>query len=33
LAEVLAFKQSFWLVAGVFTLTILAAWGVRSTKR
>jgi hypothetical protein len=29
----LAFKQSFWLVAGVFAVTVLAAWGVKSTRR
>lgn len=33
LAEALAFKQSFWLVAGVFLLTVLAARGVVSTKK
>ncbi|MGB4073078.1 hypothetical protein [Pseudomonas sp.] len=33
LAEVLAFEQSFWLVAAVFFVTILAAWGVRPTRR
>jgi EmrB/QacA subfamily drug resistance transporter len=32
-AEMLAFKQSFWLMAGVFLLTVLAAWGVRSPTR
>ncbi|PJE43382.1 MAG: MFS transporter [Pseudomonas sp.] len=32
-AEMLAFKQSFWLVAGVFAITVLAAWGVKSTRR
>jgi EmrB/QacA subfamily drug resistance transporter len=32
LAEVLAFEQSFWLVAAVFFVTILAAWGVRPTR-
>ena len=32
-AEMLAFKQSFWLVAAVFALTVLAAIGVRSSKR
>ncbi|PTS83612.1 MFS transporter [Pseudomonas sp. HMWF032] len=32
-AELLAFKQSFWLVAGVFVLTVFAAWGVRSKQR
>lgn len=31
-AELLAFKQSFWLVAGVFALTVVAAWGVKSTR-
>ncbi|MFP6848786.1 MAG: DHA2 family efflux MFS transporter permease subunit [Pseudomonas sp.] len=31
-AELLAFKQSFWLVAGVFTITVVAAWGVKSTR-
>jgi MFS family permease len=31
-AEMLAFKQSFWLVAGVFAITVLAAWGVKSTR-
>jgi len=33
LAEMLAFKQSFWLVAGVFAVTVLAAWGVKSSRR
>lgn len=32
LAEAQAFQQSFWLMAAVFALTVLAAWGVRSTK-
>lgn len=32
LAEVQAFEQSFWLVAAVFFVTTLAAWGVRSTR-
>ncbi|WP_298188046.1 DHA2 family efflux MFS transporter permease subunit [uncultured Pseudomonas sp.] len=31
-AEMLAFKQSFWLVAAVFVVTVLAAWGVKSSK-
>jgi EmrB/QacA subfamily drug resistance transporter len=31
-AEVLAFKQSFWLVAAVFAVTVLAAWGVKPTR-
>jgi EmrB/QacA subfamily drug resistance transporter len=31
-AEMLAFKQSFWLVAAVFAFTVLAATGVRSSK-
>ncbi|MDH1262537.1 MULTISPECIES: DHA2 family efflux MFS transporter permease subunit [unclassified Pseudomonas] len=30
LAEARAFQQSFWLMAGVFVLTMLAAWHVRS---
>jgi MFS family permease len=30
-AEALAFQQSFWLMAAVFALTVLAARGVRST--
>ncbi|WP_369959556.1 hypothetical protein [Pseudomonas benzenivorans] len=29
MAEALAFQQSFWLVAAVFVLTVLAAVGVR----
>lgn len=32
LAEVLAFEQSFWLVAAVFFVTVLAARGVRPTR-
>ncbi|NQD93359.1 DHA2 family efflux MFS transporter permease subunit [Pseudomonas sp. CrR25] len=32
-AEALAFQQSFWLMAVVFALTVLAAAGVRSTAR
>ncbi|HEX5841395.1 MAG TPA: DHA2 family efflux MFS transporter permease subunit [Pseudomonas sp.] len=32
LAEVLAFKQSFWLMAAAFVLTLVAAWGVRATR-
>ena len=32
LAEALAFKQSFWLLAAVFAVTVLAAWGVKSTR-
>lgn len=32
LAEVQAFEQSFWLVAAVFFVTTLAAWGVRPTR-
>ena len=32
LAQLLAFKQSFWLMAGVFAVTVLAAWGVKSSK-
>jgi len=31
-AEALAFQQSFWLMAAVFALTVLAARGVCSTK-
>ncbi|WP_137888210.1 DHA2 family efflux MFS transporter permease subunit [Pseudomonas sp. 2FE] len=31
LAEALAFQQSFWLMAAVFALTVLAARGVRPT--
>lgn len=33
LAVVNAFKQSFWLMAAVFALTLLAARGVRLTRR
>jgi EmrB/QacA subfamily drug resistance transporter len=33
LAEAQAFQQSFWLMAAVFALTVLAARGVRSTKQ
>jgi MFS family permease len=33
LAELIAFKQSFWLVAVIFALTVVAAVGVKSTKR
>ncbi|WP_296217674.1 DHA2 family efflux MFS transporter permease subunit [Pseudomonas sp. UBA2684] len=32
-AEAVAFQQSFWVMAAVFALTVLAAWNVRSTKR
>ncbi|WP_341303405.1 DHA2 family efflux MFS transporter permease subunit [Pseudomonas sp. TMP25] len=32
-AEMLAFKQSFWLVAAVFAVTVIAAWGVKSARR
>ena len=32
-AEAMAFQQSFWLMAAVFALTVLAAWRVRSTGR
>ncbi|MCY1533774.1 drug resistance MFS transporter, drug:H+ antiporter-2 (14 Spanner) (DHA2) family [compost metagenome] len=32
-AEALAFQQSFWLMAAVFALTVLAARKVSSTKR
>jgi len=32
-AEAMAFQQSFWLMATVFALTVLAAWRVRSTGR
>ena len=32
-AEMLAFKQSFWLVAAVFAVTLIAAWGVKSARR
>jgi MFS family permease len=32
-AEAMAFQQSFWLMALVFALTVLAAWRVRSTRR
>ncbi len=33
LAELVAFKQSFWLVAVIFALTVVAAVGVKPTKR
>jgi EmrB/QacA subfamily drug resistance transporter len=32
-AELLAFKQTFWLVAALFLLTILASRGVKLTRR
>ncbi len=32
-AEALAFQQSFWLMGAVFAITVLAAWGVKTTKR
>ena len=31
--EALAFQQSFWLMGAVFALTVLAALGVKATKR
>jgi hypothetical protein len=32
LAEAQAFQQTFWLMAALFALAVLAARGVRSTK-
>lgn len=31
-ADALAFQQSFWLLAGIFLLTSIAAWQVRATR-
>lgn len=33
LAEWIAFKQSFWLVAAIFAFTVVAAMGVKSVRR
>lgn len=32
-AEALAFQQSFWLMAALFLLALIPAWGVRVTRR
>ncbi|MGV8844119.1 MAG: DHA2 family efflux MFS transporter permease subunit [Pseudomonas sp.] len=32
-AQALAFEQGFWLVAGLFILAILPAWGVRGSRK
>ena len=32
-AEMLAFEQSFWLVALLFLMAVVPAWGVRPARR